>query len=49
MAYVQLAQLTGCASTAGAYDICRRLPLVGGADHGGHHWVWLSAREASEV
>ena len=50
MAYVQLAQLTGCASTAQLlHDICRRLPLVGGADHGGHHWVWLSAREASEV
>ena len=50
MAYVQLAQLTGCASTAQLlHDICRRLPLVGGADHDGHHWIWLSAREASEV
>ena len=42
--------VTGSADAAALlYDICRRLPLVGGFDHDGHHWVWLSAREAGEV
>ena len=50
MSYCHLAAVTGSAESAALlYDICRRLPLVGGFDHGGHHWVWLSAREAGEV
>lgn len=50
MAYCHLAAVTGSADAAALlYDICRRLPLVGGFDHDGHHWVWLSAREAAEV
>jgi len=49
-AYIHLAAVTGSAQSAALlYDICRRMPLCGGADHGGHHWVWLSAREAGEV
>ena len=50
MSYCHLAAVTGSADAAALlYDICRRLPLVGGFDHDGHHWVWLSAREAGEV
>ena len=50
MSYCHLAAVTGSADSAALlYDICRRLPLVGGFDHDGHHWVWLSAREAGEV
>lgn len=50
MSYCHLAAVTGSTESATLlYDICRRLPLVGGFDHDGHHWVWLSAREAGEV
>ena len=50
MSFIHLPQITGCVSTAALlYDICRRMPMNGGADYGGHHWIYLSAQEASGV
>ena len=50
MSFIHLPQITGCATSAALlYDICRRMPWGGGAEHDGHHWVWISAQEASKV
>ena len=50
MPYQHLAAITGSAAAAEILrDICGRMKLNGGADHGGHHWVYVSAREAAEA
>lgn len=48
--YTHLAQVTGSSQAAELLrDICGRMKLAGGADHDGHHWVWLSAEDASKI
>ena len=50
MPYQHLAAITGSAAAAEILrDICGRMKLNGGADHDGHHWVYVSAREAGEA
>ena len=50
MPYQHLAAITGSAAAAEILrDICGRMKLNGGADHDGHHWVYVSAREAAEA
>ena len=50
MSYQHLAAVTGSAAAAEILrDICGRMKLNGGADHDGHHWVYVSAREAAEA
>ena len=48
MSYTPLAQMTGSAYAAAILrDVCYRMTLKGGADHDGHHWVYVSAEDAS--
>ena len=50
MSYQHLAAITGSAAAAEILrDICGRMKLNGGADYDGHHWVYVSAREAAEA